>query len=97
MKDLLTYIVKNLIGDNFEIEEMEEGESRITFIIKVPSSSAGLIIGKEGRIIKAIQNILRMKATLEKKYVSINVEPYEVDNSKKEEEPEEKETKQEEN
>ena len=75
MKDLLTFIVKGITGkDNFEIAEETQGES-IHFLVKTPEDSVGIIIGKEGRTIKAIRSLLRVKATLEKKGVSVSVEP----------------------
>ena len=75
MKDLLTFIVKGITGkDNFEIAEETQGES-IHFLVKTPEDSVGIIIGKEGRTIKAIRSLLMVKATLEKKGVSVSVEP----------------------
>ncbi len=75
MKDLLTFIVKGITGkDNFEIAEETQGES-IHFLVKTPEDSVGIIIGKEGRTIKAIRSLLKVKATLEKKGVSVSVEP----------------------
>jgi len=74
MKELLEFIVKNIIGEDFEIVEEDE-DGRVDFLLKVPSDKAGLIIGKGGNTIKAIQDILRIKATLAKKYVNIKVEP----------------------
>lgn len=74
MKDLLTFIVKGIIGkDNFEIAEETEGEST-HFLIKAPEDSVGIIIGKEGKTIKAIRSLLKVRATLEKKGVSVSVE-----------------------
>ena len=74
MKDLLTFIVKGITGkDNFEIAEETEGE-RSHFLVKAPEDSVGIIIGKEGRTIKAIRSLLKVRATLEKKGVSVSVE-----------------------
>ncbi|MBI2066030.1 KH domain-containing protein [Candidatus Woesebacteria bacterium] len=74
MKDLLTFIVKGIIGkDNFEIAEETEGE-RTHFLVKAPEDSVGIIIGKEGKTIKAIRSLLKVRATLEKKGVGVLVE-----------------------
>ena len=74
MKDLLTFIVKGITGkDNFEITEETEGE-RSHFLIKVHEDSVGIIIGKEGKTIKAIRSLLKVRAILEKKGVSVSVE-----------------------
>ena len=34
-------------------------------------SQAGILIGKEGKTIKAIRNLLKVRATLEKKVVNV--------------------------
>ena len=74
MKDLLTFILKGITGKkDLEIVEETEGE-RIHFLVKAPEDSVGIIIGKEGRTIKAIRSLLKVKATLEKKGVSVSVE-----------------------
>lgn len=73
MKDLLNYIIENILkSKDFSIEEKEEA-SNITFSIKLPEDKAGLVIGKGGRTIKAIRNLLKVRATLEKKLVFITI------------------------
>ena len=74
MKELLELIVKNLVGNEAIVEEVSD-EERVVLTIKVPQEKIGLVIGKQGHIIKAIQDLIRIKATLLKKYVSIKVEP----------------------
>lgn len=78
MKNLLDYIIKNLLakGSKYEIEQTDEG-SVIKLIVKTSDEDGGLIIGKGGKVIKAIRNMLRVKATLEKKKVVILVNPSE--------------------
>lgn len=77
MKDLLQFIVKSILGSSkFEITEEVDG-SIVKLIVKTEEKDGGLIIGKEGRIIKAIKNLLKIKATLEKKKVVVLVNPQE--------------------
>lgn len=59
MKDLIIYIAKALV-DNPEKVEVNEvvGEKSTILELKVDASDRGKIIGKEGRIIKAIRIIL---------------------------------------
>ncbi len=59
MKDLIIYIAKALV-DNPEKVEINEvvGEKSTILELKVDASDRGKIIGKEGRIIKAIRIIL---------------------------------------
>ena len=81
MKDLLTFIVKGITGKkDLEIVEETEGE-RTHFLIGAPEDSVGIIIGKEGKTIKAIRSLLKVRATLEKKGVSVSVEPKKITSS----------------
>ena len=59
MKDLIIYIAKALV-DNPEKVEINEvvGEKSTILELKVDASDRGKIIGREGRIIKAIRIIL---------------------------------------
>lgn len=74
MKDLLEFILEGVVGKgNFEIKEIEEEGGRVNFSITVSSDLAGIIIGKGGKTIKAIRNILRVKATLEGRGVYVSL------------------------
>lgn len=73
MKKLLEFLIKGVVPDeDVSIEEEIEGESHF-FSIKVPTDSVGLVIGKAGKTIKAIRNLVKVRATLEKKGVSIDI------------------------
>jgi len=73
MKELLKFLLKEITGkENFLIEEAEE-QGGITLSVKAEPSDMGLIIGKGGKTIKAIQDILRVKGNLEKKSVYVTV------------------------
>jgi len=73
MKKLLKYIVKGIIGSaQFSIKEEEE-DDRLNYIIEAKPDYLGLIIGKNGKTIRAIRNLLRVRATLEQKVVSVSV------------------------
>ena len=73
MRDLLEFLLKGLLGkEKFEIVESEE-EGRVMYTIKTDPENIGLIIGKGGHMIKTLRNVLKVRATLEKKAVSINV------------------------
>lgn len=74
MKELLEFLLKGVLGkEKFEIGETEEG-GRINYTIKCAPENMGLIIGKGGRMIKSLRNILKVRATLEKTSVNLNVE-----------------------
>ena len=72
MKDILETIIKNLVSDkeNISIHEVE-GEKSVIFEVKVTQSDMGKVIGKEGRVVKAIRTIMKSIAAKEGKRVSI--------------------------
>ncbi len=73
MQDLLKFILEGITGKKeFEIEETEE-EGRLHLNILVNEDLIGLIIGKGGNTIKAIQNILRIKGSIDNKFVHLTV------------------------
>lgn len=74
MRDLLEFLLKGLLGkEKFDIIE-EESEGRVVYTIKTAPENIGLIIGKGGHMIKTLRNVLKVRATLEKKAISLNVE-----------------------
>lgn len=73
MKELLDFLLKGISGSkNFVIEETSE-EGRVGLNIKADDEIIGLIIGKNGKTIRAIRNLLRVRAALEKKGVFVSV------------------------
>ncbi len=73
MKELLEFIVKSLVtcpGD-VVIEEKTEGDI-ITLEVHVNESDMGKVIGKQGKIAKAIRSL--MKAAAARKNVKVNVD-----------------------
>ena len=73
MEDLINFTVSNIIGsDDFEVSNEEDGEY-IRYTIKAPEDVIGLIIGKGGKTIKSIRRLVKIRATLEKKRVDLEV------------------------
>ncbi len=73
MKELLEYILNKILGEGeFYVTEEVDGNF-VRLAIKVEPENAGMVIGKGGTTIKAIRSILKVKATLEKKGVSVNL------------------------
>lgn len=65
MKDLLSHIVSEILGcDDFEVEENVNESSFSSLRILTKADNIGLIIGKGGKTINAIRNLLKVKATL---------------------------------
>ncbi len=74
-KNLLEYIVKNLVNnpDDIEINEVQNND-RIVLKLKVNKEDMGRVIGKEGRIIRSIREIVYAYAMKEKQKVTVDVE-----------------------
>ena len=69
MKDLLDFIVKNILSKDSKYEIIEEDNgSIVTLTINTADDEGGMIIGKGGKVIKAIRNLLRIKAKVKNKY-----------------------------
>lgn len=76
MKELLEFIIKNILGKDSKFEILEEDDGSIVKLtVKTSDEDGGMVIGKQGKVIKAIRNILRIKATLDKKKIILLVNP----------------------
>ncbi|MFZ3301760.1 MAG: KH domain-containing protein [Microgenomates group bacterium] len=76
MKELLDFILRNLLGKDSKYEIIEEDDGSIVKLtVKTAEDEGGMVIGKGGKVIKAIRNILRIKATLDKKKIILLVNP----------------------
>lgn len=72
MKEILESIIKNLVENKDEVSINEiQGEKSIIFEVKVAESDMGKIIGKQGRVAKAIRTIIKALASKEEKRVTI--------------------------
>lgn len=64
MEDLLVYIAKSITGsEEIEIVEGEEEGAKV-YVIKAPQEFVGLLIGKEGKTVRAIRNLAKAKSML---------------------------------
>ena len=75
MKKTLEYIVSHLVDDPEKIEIREEEADGFTnFILTVPQEEMGRLIGKEGKVIRAIRNVVKIPAIRENKRINITLE-----------------------
>ena len=72
MKESLELIITSLVSEPSEVTITEkDGERDVTFEVKVKDTDMGKVIGKEGRIAKAIRTIMKSIAAKEGKRVNI--------------------------
>ncbi len=74
MKDILKFIVSGIVekSESVEVTE-EENQGIVNLIVKVDSEDMGKIIGKEGKVIKAIRNLMRIPGVLQGKKIYITL------------------------
>ena len=72
MKQILESIILNIV-DNREavsIEEIIDGEN-VVYKVKVADNDMGRVIGKQGRVAKAIRTLMKSLGSKEKKRITI--------------------------
>lgn len=75
MNRLLETIAKALVDHPEEVKVTKsEGEGSIILELRVAPSDMGKVIGKEGRIAKAIRTVIKSVATREGKKVSVTID-----------------------
>lgn len=72
MKEVLQTIIESLVENKNQIQiNQVDGEKNIVFEVKVAHDDMGRVIGKEGRIAKAIRTIFKAVGNKEQKKVTI--------------------------
>ncbi len=74
MQDFVTWLIKQIVEKPEEVvvEEKEEN-NQILLSLHVASVDMGRVIGKEGKVIKAIRNLLKVKAIKENRLVNLQL------------------------
>jgi len=73
-KDLVEYIAKTLVDEPSEVLVNQiEGEKSTILELKVAQTDLGKVIGKHGRIAKAIRTVLSASATKTGKRVVLEI------------------------
>ena len=74
MKDLVEIIAKALVDHPEEVVVEEKDEERMTvFELHVAQDDMGKVIGKQGRIAKAMRTVVKAAATRENKRVTVEI------------------------
>lgn len=74
MKDTLLYLLTQIVENQeaLSVEEIEE-EGKKVLVIHADQADIGKIIGKHGRIIRAIRDLIKIMAVKQNTYVDITV------------------------
>ncbi len=74
MKELLEVIAKNLVDDPDQVVVTEiQGEKSIILELKVAPNDMGKVIGKQGRIAKAIRTVVKAAAVQSDKRIVVEI------------------------
>jgi predicted RNA-binding protein YlqC (UPF0109 family) len=74
MKELLTYIAKNLVSDPEQVSVRQtDGDGETILELHVASEDMGKVIGRQGRIAKEIRALMRSVAQRQGIRVSVEI------------------------
>lgn len=74
MKELVEVIAKALVDDPDSVVVTEREERKTTVLeVRVADSDMGKVIGKQGRIAKAIRSVVKAAAAKEDKKVIVDI------------------------
>ncbi|MDI6870330.1 MAG: KH domain-containing protein [Bacillota bacterium] len=74
MKELLEYIVSQLVDHPEEIRvEERAGDDEVVLEVKVAPSDTGKIIGRQGRIAKALRTVVKAAAVRDGRRVTVDI------------------------
>lgn len=74
LKMLLTDIAKAIVDNPDEVKVVEEVDGdNIEFTLTVAEGDTGMVIGRHGRIAKAIRQIMKVAANTENKHVTVEI------------------------
>ena len=75
MKDLVEYLIKSLVSKPKKVKVNRETEGEIiNFKVEVDEEDMGMIIGRQGKIIKSIRALVRTRALVEKKKIQLSLD-----------------------
>lgn len=81
MKDTLLYILTHIVDhpEAIVIEEQQD-QDRIIYLLTVHQEDMGKVIGKQGRIIRALRDLVKLMAAKEHTYIDIVLKEDETNN-----------------
>ena len=73
MKEVLEIIAKSLVDYPEQVDEINNEDQTVTLELRVAESDMGKVIGKQGRIAKAIRTVVKAAASRENKKVAVEI------------------------
>lgn len=75
MDDLIKFLLEPLVSDinKVEIKKGQDGQNT-TYILAIPKEDIAKVIGRGGKMIKSIKNLVKIRAIKENVFVNIDVQ-----------------------
>ena len=74
MKEVLEIIAKSVdYPEQVDVKEINNEDQTVTLELRVAESDMGKVIGKQGRIAKAIRTVVKAAASRENKKVAVEI------------------------
>lgn len=75
MRELLEYIARGLVEDpdQVEVEEFEEDDGEIVLELTVAPDDMGKVIGRRGRVARALRQLVRTAAAREGLHATVDI------------------------
>lgn len=75
MENLLKLLIEPLVSDinKVKIEKIDDN-GNFRYLVSVPKEDIAKVIGKEGKMVKAIKNLVKVRAVKENIFASVEVQ-----------------------
>ncbi len=74
LENLLLFLARSLVDEPEKVEvEGTETESRVDLTLRVAQGDMGKVIGRGGRIVKAIRTVMKAASVKENKRVNVEI------------------------
>ena len=74
LENLLLFLARSLVDEPEKVEvEAKETDSRVDLTLRVASGDMGKVIGRHGRIVKAIRTVMKAASVKANKRVNVEI------------------------
>ena len=74
LEDLLLFLARSLVDEPEKVEvSVQETESRVDLTLRVAQKDMGKVIGRGGRIVKAIRTVVKAASVKANKRVNVEI------------------------
>lgn len=75
MKKLTKFLIESIVSEPKKVKiDVKEENNLFILIVQVSPSDIGQVIGKRGRIVKALSSLIKVKAIKEGKRIALQIQ-----------------------